>query len=121
MASKVKKEEKKMGFFERMRVKGLIKKIRSLSDSQIKLVKELGNKTERLNEKELECIDELRMKLIKTIIGNKKEEIIGLLNIFEVYNEDGSEITLEILEKTKTDDLIALYEDLLNSLEKEVN
>lgn len=92
------------------------KKIKSarndIYDIREKLGKELADSDEKLVKGKKE--------IIEMIVGSKNIQMPGLIDIFDVTDETGNIITKENLEKMEIDDVIDLFEQLVEALRKEI-
>ena len=84
---------------------------------------EVENEFSKLDPKEKkdkERLQELKEEMVVAIIGKKDNKESGLLYIFDITDEQGKEITKEKLMEEDIIEVMTLFDDLLNELEKNV-
>jgi len=113
-------EKLKLGFFQRRKLRKLIRITRERATENAKIVEELTKNLKALNKEERKQLAELKEQMIVAILGNKEKQMEGLADVFEVTDEDGEQITREKLEEADVEEVKELLEELLEQLEKEI-
>ena len=113
------KEKLKMGFFQRRRLRKMIKRVRKKADENAKVVEELTKNIKALNKEEKMKLEELKEQMIEAIMGNKENKQEGLADIFEITDE-GKPIKRETLEEADVKEVQELLMELLDEFSKEV-
>lgn len=93
------KEGLKLGFFEKRRLKKLLKRAKEKANATIQIMEYVKNDMRKLTKKQKEELKELKEKMILSIIGDTEKEIIGLNTVFEITGKGGKEITRKDLEE----------------------
>lgn len=114
------KEKLKLGFFQRRKLRKLIKTTRERAKKDAEIINELTKSLKALNKEERLKLEELKEQMITAILGDKEKQLEGLADVFDVTDEDGSEITKEKLREADVEEVETLLEELLESLEKEI-
>lgn len=114
------RERLKLSFFERRRVKKLLKMTKKAAKQNSSIVAELTEKIKTLDKKERKKLDELKRQMIVAILGNEEKGQMGLADIFDITDEDGSEINEKKLLEAKVEDVEELLLRLIDDLEKEI-
>lgn len=113
-------EPMKLGFFDKWKLRKQFKALHKVMRLQREILDKVGGKLDNASKKEQKIIIDLKEQMIEAIVGDVEKKKAGLNTIFEVFNEDGSEITKESLRKEKIDDVADLLEDMITKLEKEI-
>lgn len=118
-ANEPKKED--LGFFGKWKLKRDLKKLNNFVQAQKKVVEEIKKTGKQLNEKEMEVLNGLKAQMIDSILGNKDKGIDGMATAFEITDENtGKEMTREEMEKIEVEEITELFENLIDSLQKEI-
>lgn len=113
-------EKLKLSFFQRRKLRKLLKMTKKKANESAEIIGELTSRLRTLNKKEKKQLNELKEQMVIAIIGNKKKAQDGLAEIFEVTDEDGSEITKEKLMEADVKEVEELLTELIEQLEKEI-
>jgi hypothetical protein len=115
------KEGMELSFFQKLRLKRLLRRGRKEVEKGTEKLLELSSRLKDLDKDERNELKLLKEKMILSIVGDKKRGIEGLNHIFDVTDDkSGKEITRRELEKSDLEDVADLLEDLLDKLEKEI-
>lgn len=112
-------EPEKLTFFQRMKVRFFLRKLRKLLEKTRVVMVKTANFSKKITDEEQKKIDNLKIMMIESIMGDPKTNRLGFIHIFEIY--DGNKlVTRESLEKMDMEELLKLSEDLTNNLAKEI-
>lgn len=113
-------EKTKLSFFERIKLKKSLKRVKMLVEASAEEIMNLTKHTKALNKKEAKKLEELKEHMIVAIVGDKKKAKDGLNTVFDVADENGKEITREMLETYPVNDVEELVFELIEALEREI-
>lgn len=106
----------KLTFWQRLAVKGIVRKARKLIEEQRKAISELNKNLTKISKEQKELLEKKRQEVIESFTEGEE----GLLNIYdEIVNEEGEQLTKERLGQMTIEELTDLYEDMINQLEED--
>lgn len=114
------KEGLELGFFQKRRIKKLMKHAKRKAEATLKILDKLNKDNIKLNKKSRKELDELKDKMIISIIGDPEQNIIGLISVFDIEDDKGQTITKNKLKEMDIEEVTDLLEILLSKLEKEI-
>lgn len=86
----------------------------------VKLLKEFNEIMYNMTEEQKRELDKEKEKIYLALLGNKENNVKGMIDIFDVTDEDKSFLNEEKIRKMSLSELIELFEELIEELKKNI-